>query len=220
MCVSTANSAYIYLYTNDGQDPPSFTHTNFVASAYSAFQGIFVADFNGDGANDVVATAVFDFNVVLYYNDPANKGTVLSTFVIDDGTDNVLCRAQYPTGADMNSDGVTDLVVACSDGAPDVVGGRLIYYEANSEGTQFTKHVIDSGKNFYNLALSDVNNDGLIDIIEAGSDIAYYANQIPPPAISCGLKADASGDGKLDVTDIVMLVTLIISGASDTLVWP
>jgi hypothetical protein len=69
------------------------------------------------------------------------------------------------SGTDMNNDGMPDIVVGEIFGLK-----RLIIYENAGNGTSWTMHVVDSGKESHNGArVVDLNNDGNPDVVS----IAY-----------------------------------------------
>jgi hypothetical protein len=141
-----------------------------------------VGDFNGDGYPDlVVATS--------YSGQPGTVSVLLGN---GDGTFQVARRfaaGSYPVSvavADVNNDGVPDLVVAGEVGVRVLVG--------KGDGTFQTAHfAYVTGANPYSVAVGDFNGDGFPDVAVANNGFNYYHLQ---EGVSILLNdSDWTGDG-------------------------
>ena len=138
-----------------------------------------VGDLNGDGLPDI-AVSSFDVNgdfglVTIYWQDPSNPGTFLST----PATIVTLGEPSQLRIADVNQDGSKDLVLACqglgaagdptadpssSAFAESLYGAMVILQNAGSPGT-FGQPIMYTGvQGNLSLSIGDLNNDGLPDI--------------------------------------------------------
>jgi hypothetical protein len=141
-----------------------------------------VGDLNGDGLPDI-AISSFDVNgdfglVTIYFQDPSNPGTFLST----PATIVTLGEPSQLRIADVNQDGSKDLILACqglgaagdptadpssSAFAESLYGAMVILQNAGSPGT-FGQPIMYTGvQGNLSLSIGDLNNDGLPDIAMA-----------------------------------------------------
>jgi len=118
-----------------------------------------VADVNGDGKPDLVATNLYgDVSVLLGNGD----GTFQTAVSYGSGGDNNASVAV----ADVNGDGKADLVVAneCADN--NCVNGSVGVLLGNGDGTFQTAVSYGSGGNqALSVAIADINRDGKPDIV-------------------------------------------------------
>jgi hypothetical protein len=154
---------------------PAITAEGLTTRAIS----VAVGDLNGDGFPDLAVTS-FDVNgdfgqVTIYFQDPSNRGTFLST------PTNIAALGE-PSQiriADMNQDGANDIVVALqglgadSDSeagagttelAESAYGAMVILQNSATPGTFATPVVYASVSGAISLAIGDLNGDGLPDI--------------------------------------------------------
>lgn len=140
-------------------------------------------DLNNDGNLDVVATD---------WDGLVSLGNTVSV-LMGDGSGSLAPRQTYTTGvspksvqaADFNSDGFTDLVVACQ------VGNVISLLAGNGDGTFGPAQTLDNGTNPISVALDDFDGDGAIDIAYVDNTFsrAYtMSNQcdvpVDPPVLS------------------------------------
>jgi len=121
---------------------------------------IMVADINGDGRLDIIATEETQELTPRWKtywfeqpSDPAGGDWPRHTVAV-----------QYTTNAmdiaDMDSDGDLDIITGEHRGPE-----RLIIWENNGSG-QFTRHLVDSGReNHLGARVADLDNDGDLDIV-------------------------------------------------------
>jgi hypothetical protein len=147
---STTYAAATVVYGDYG--PPSSWGANLIA----------IADVNGDGLNDLVITDSYPFGgtspaVEVLLQNPASRGTFLppASYPIAGGS-----FPQSIAVADLNGDGLPDVVVGGSDAL------SVLLQSSNSPGTfaaTVNYAVIDANE----IAVTDINGDGRPDIVIA-----------------------------------------------------
>lgn len=146
------NTLCIALGNGDGTfDPPQFLNTP------NAPHGVGVLDVDGDGDTDIAVSCSGGNNVALYTN---NGSGVFS------GPTNIESGAGGEYGliaADMNNDGILDLVVGARDSQDAVI------MRCNGNGTFTTTDVEDIGGSVWVIVAADLNGDGNIDIASGNS---------------------------------------------------
>ncbi|MEJ0005414.1 MAG: VCBS repeat-containing protein [Steroidobacteraceae bacterium] len=195
---------------------PPITNANIAAEGLTP-RGISVAvgDLNGDGFPDIAVTS-FDVNgnwgqVTIYFQDPSHAGTYLAT------PTNIVALGE-PSQiriADVNQDGVNDIVVSCqgfgSDANPEAdpssvpyfesaYGAMIILQNSASLGTFSSPIIYPSIPGAISLAIGDLNNDGLPDIAQTslyqqGTGEIATLNQDPanPGTFLAGVSITGSG---------------------------
>jgi hypothetical protein len=144
-------------------------------------------DVDGDGDADVIATlAAHDYGLSWFENDGGafvEHNIVPAT--VPAGSDVVMHEPHALTLADINGDGLTDIVTgerfwghAPPEGQGDLVAdpGRLYWFEARRQGgaVTFVPHLVDdlSGVGTQVVA-ADANDDDLLDIVVANKKGAF-----------------------------------------------
>ena len=149
-------------------------------SAYET-RGISVAvgDLNGDGFPDIAVTSFDGANgapgvggnygmVFIFFQDPANRGTFIATPT----TITALGEPSQIRIADVNQDGVNDIVIACQGlgslsleiPAEAVSGAMVILQNSSAPGTFAAPVVYPAYTGVISLAIGDLNGDGIPDI--------------------------------------------------------
>ena len=155
------------IHLNDGKG--KFGPALFFGSVASNTRSIAVADINQDGAPDILEVSRGTQNLI-FLNDGAGSFPTmagddrepLSFGAVEDRTLNVAV-------ADMNGDGLMDLVLANRDGDANEIlmglggmrFGRPVVFGSGSDDTR-------------GVAVADMNGDGLPDIVIANIVISHY----------------------------------------------
>jgi hypothetical protein len=167
---SEPNGFGVMINNGDGTFASEVT---FVASATSYVYGLAVADFNGDGIDDVATTTIANTNDVgqsnvleVFFGTPSGSFDAPVTYAFADSP----TPAQGVVG-DFNGDGKPDLVMVIESGAGDqsnawqvVVFAAPVSYGINANAFEQVNAIVEG----------DFNGDGI-------SDIAMATNVSEPP---------------------------------------
>ncbi|HBG27676.1 MAG: hypothetical protein A2Y10_10260 [Planctomycetes bacterium GWF2_41_51] len=106
------------------------------------------------------------------------------------GVDNRYIR-RIATG-DLNNDGLDEFVIAAYGTLP-----TLTIYSWDSAANNFASQVLDTGRNYYDVKIVDVNGDGVPDILYAaeGEVGVFYVPK----------QGDINDDGKVNFADFAIL---------------
>lgn len=162
VAVTQMNGNSVSLLINNTLPTPQPGSLNYgaaksLASAHGNMAvGVAVADFNLDGYPDF-ATAYFEDNAVRVFT--GKKGGGFNTA----GTYPVGKQPYWVAAGDLNNDGYPDLVTAnTTDGTISVLMNK-----ADGSGTFNAAQTLTVGRLPYQLAIGDLNGDGIPDIVVA-----------------------------------------------------
>jgi hypothetical protein len=184
-------------------------------------RGVVSADFNGDTFADVVAlnstqpaVAANSSNLKAYLSTAA--GSFAAPTLTPDGNNPL-----YLATADVNGDGLPDLVSASSDD-----GAVVVFLNDKLSPGTFNTPLVLSSPGASQVAIADMNGDGLADIVSADFNVSLFLQTSPgtfaaPISLySSGANwvalGDLNGDGSPDValTDNVDVKVLLHTGAA------
>jgi hypothetical protein len=218
------------------QDPANAGHflAPIALATPNAASGVAVGDINGDGLPDIAA-ATSDSNgnngaVIVFYQNPAAPGTFLTPVSVAAGAQPITVKI-----ADMNGDGVADLVAANLGAGTDGTGSSgvsVALQDSTNPGTFLLPVTYPAQSGTTHLVVADIDGDTLPDIVTANlgpsptgsvsillQDPSHPGTLKAPQSYSgfgqplCVAVADLNGDGRPDIvvadgaTATVMLQT-------------
>lgn len=228
-----ASSGRIVIFPQDPANPGHFLAPVTLATPNAA-SGVAVGDLNGDGKPDIAA-ATSDSNgnngaVIVFYQNPASPGSFLAPVTVAAGAQPITVKI-----ADMNGDGVADLVAANFGAGTNGVGSAgvsVVLQDAANPGTFLAPVTYAAQLGTTHLVVVDVDGDNLPDVVTANlgpspsgslsvllqdpanrgvlKTAQSYAGFGQPLCVAVG---DINGDGKPDIavadgnTATVMLQT-------------
>ncbi len=131
--------------------------------------GIGVGDLNGDGRNDLIRPGA-------WYEapaDPRHGQWIEHPLLLGDRAEKKPAHTPQILVYDVNGDGLNDLVTSSAHGY------GIFWYEQVREGSviRFLQHLIDdSWTQAHSLALADLNNDGVPELITGKRFMAHNGN--------------------------------------------
>jgi hypothetical protein len=126
--------------------------------------GVAVGDFNNDGKLDVLTTDLFQVDQYLSLGN--GDGTLQSPITIP-AVQQLYGRAAIKV-ADFNHDGKLDFTVAAL--SSDFSTVEILIQLGNGDGTFGHSHLLPGLSLVASLAIGDLNRDGNLDLVQAGSD--------------------------------------------------
>lgn len=186
-----------FLNTSTGVNNFSFNRAQWIiASSDNAAYGYSMADFNGDGFNDITAAVPAEAKVRVLLNDGAggfNSAVYRDYNITGSSTSNIRGVA---TG-DFNDDGYPDIVAASYNG--NAIG--VLINSADGTGT-FNPVVLYTVNTPKWLEVGDVNSDGFLDIAIAASNIAIFEGNGDGTFATTPYTYSFSGVNRLSIADM------------------
>lgn len=184
-------------------------------------QGLVAGDFNNNGHTSVIATST-----VLYqpHFNPGNLKSYLSTGAGSFGAPTLTADGDDPlylASAELTSDHLPDIVSASYDD-----GTLTVFLNAAQAPGTFGAPIVLSSPGASQVAIGDMNSDGLPDLVSADFNVSLFLQTAPgtfasPVSLYSGganwvAVGDLNGDGIPDValTDAVGVKVLMHTGAA------
>lgn len=168
-----------YQNNGDGTFAPGIILTATGPNALSYVEGLTIADLNGDGDQDIIATSYVNANVVWFENngdDTFQAAVSISSSIAGAG-------AVLAVNIDNDANGYLDLVVTAYD------GNSVVYFLGNGDGTfGILRYLapVTPGTNPGAMDIADFDGDGDLDAVVAltgSGDIKLYDNRLIPDGI-------------------------------------
>ncbi len=194
----------------DTNHPGTFLPPIAIGTVTSGSDNFAVADFNGDGLLDIVVSDTSDHYAAILLQNSAHPGTFLGAKYIGP-------TQSKPLIADMNQDGIPDLVLFPADPGQYSVSGVTVFFGDSHNPGSFLAPVTTSlgGADLRAVALADMNSDGLPDVVLGNynahtvtvllNDVSHPGNLLPKVDYPVGAPifdlaiGDMNGDGNPDV---------------------
>lgn len=171
---------------------PGFDQAPVGSTPYLKAWGVAIADFNEDGADDIVAADLHsDMKLFTGNGDGTftDQGVKINT---------VDWNAWGLAAADFDGDGHEDVVLSSTRDYSTVVDGGVYLYPGNGDGTfdttgwaQLGIFIGDAGTDVMVLAAADVDGDDDVDLV--AGDVTYSANARADVTLFRNLGNDAAG---------------------------
>jgi hypothetical protein len=150
----------IAISLGDATHPGTFLPPVFVSTVTAYVDSVAVGDLNGDGLPDIVVGDTDDHYAGILLQNPAHPGTFL-------GAKYAGATQSKPLIADMNQDGIADLVLFPGDPGQSSTSGVAVLLGDPLNPGSFLAPVTTSlgGADLLSVALADMNGDGLQDVV-------------------------------------------------------
>ena len=205
----------------DGLTPmPGFPLSFGSNTTYKPMRGLALADFNNDGADEIILCHNEEINVI------DGQGNVLWTQTLAGG------MAQYPAAVgDINKDGILEIVVLTAYGN---ARGGINVFDAN--GNVLLSEVTTNNPLICAPVLADINNDSELEIVFngrgkasanisagihvwnlQGEELPGFPFEMPSTPAFTPTLADIDGDGFLEIFTATTSVLYCISHTGEEL---
>lgn len=189
IAIGTDTGSVVEWYKNDGDvDMDGVGDGTFTAmgalvasgsNALSYVEGITIADINGDGDEDILATSYVNNNLVWFENN--GNETFQDAVEISDGI--IGAGTVLVANIDNDANGYLDVIVTA------YAGNSVVYMLGNGDGTFGTLRYIvpvTAGSGPGSADIADFDGDGDLDVVVAftdNGDIKVYDNKLIPDGI-------------------------------------
>lgn len=143
-----------------GNGDGTFKSLHDIASYIGTNYDLALGDVNGDGVLDIVSTGYSSFDGYTYVRIGNGDGTFSLSASYIGGV-----QGRGVELADLNGDGYADMVSAVDNSG---TGGAYVWINDGTGGYGASTYYAMEGVASYDVALSDINNDGIVDMITTG----------------------------------------------------
>jgi hypothetical protein len=153
-----------FAWWEQGKDPRQPWKKHLIADDQTNATNILIADVNGDGKPDFVASRGHGQGIV-WFEAPSWTLHDISTSI----------KGPHSLAvADINGDGTPDVVAVAKD-------SRIAVWFENDGKGHFAEHRIGDNQSAYDIRLVDMDGDGDLDILVAGfesNNVVWYENRL------------------------------------------
>lgn len=164
--------SHAYAYVALGRGDGTFGTISTYNESWEAAEGVALGDFNGDGVLDMYTVGISgsylgqSLSAVRFGRGDGTFASAVST------VENGLAALGVVSG-DVNNDGLMDVIHVGQN--LDNMGGAFVRL-GRSNGTFSTVATLNTGQDVFSSSpsLADINGDGVLDLITAGSDSSNF----------------------------------------------
>jgi hypothetical protein len=210
--LAVADTTGVSILLQSSTNPGHFLPSTTIPVGDGGTSAIAIADLNGDGAADIIATSQ---DLLIYWQNPTSPGTFSAPTDLKVGAQPISIAV-----GDLNSDGHPDLAIA-NLGSPDgsIAASLSVLLQNPASAGNFlpaTNYATDTRS--WTVAAADLNGDGKLDLTVGnmgsfdGSSISVFLQNPTVPGtfetavnypdtgnVGWVAPADMDGDGKLDL---------------------
>ena len=157
--LAVADTTGVSILLQDPAHAGQFLPKTTIAVSDGGTSAVAIADLNGDGAQEIIATSA---DLLIFWQNPAAPGTFSSPTHVTVGAQPISIAV-----TDLDSDGRPDLAIANLGSADGIVPASLsvLLQNPGSAGSFLPAVSYATGIRSWTIAAADLNNDGKMDLV-------------------------------------------------------